>query len=98
MSTPGSPSTVSFSLTRTTILLASTESTIPPLIEITVTPESIATLLSIPVPTSGVSVRNVGTACLCIFEPINARFASSCSKNGINDAATDTICLGETSI
>ena len=51
-----------------------------------------------PVPTSGVSVRSVGTAWRCMFEPINARFASSCSRNGISDAATDTICFGETSM
>ena len=30
--------------------------------------------------------------------PINARFASSCSRNGISDAATETICFGETSM
>ena len=33
-----------------------------------------------------------------MFEPINARFASSCSRNGISDAATDTICAGATSM
>ena len=33
-----------------------------------------------------------------MFEPINARFASSFSKNGINEAATLTSWLGETSI
>ena len=32
--------------------------------------------------------KNVGTACLIIFEPINALFASLCSKNGIKEAAT----------
>jgi hypothetical protein len=51
-----------------------------------------------PVPTSGVSVRSVGTAWRCMFEPISARFASSCSRNGISDAATETICFGETSM
>jgi hypothetical protein len=35
-------------------------------------------------------VRINGTDCRCIFDPINARFASSCSKNGINEAATET--------
>ena len=33
-----------------------------------------------------------------MFEPIKARFASSCSRNGISDAATDTICAGATSM
>ena len=33
-----------------------------------------------------------------MFEPINALFASSFSKNGINAAATETNCFGETSI
>ena len=33
-----------------------------------------------------------------MLEPIRARFASSCSKNGINEAAIDTSCFGETSI
>ena len=51
-----------------------------------------------PVPTSGFSVRSVGTAWRCMFEPISARFASSCSRNGISDAATETTCLGETSM
>ena len=51
-----------------------------------------------PVPTSGVSARSVGTAWRCMFEPISARFASSCSRNGISEAATDTICFGDTSM
>ena len=33
-----------------------------------------------------------------MFEPMRARFASSCSRNGISDAATDTICFGDTSM
>ena len=48
--------------------------------------------------TSGDSVRNSGTAWRCMFDPINARFASSCSKNGIRAAATLTIWRGEISI
>ena len=55
MSTPGSPAVVSSSFTRTTMRDASTESTVPPRRAITVTPESIATGRSMPVPTSGVS-------------------------------------------
>ena len=33
-----------------------------------------------------------------MFDPIKARLASSCSKNGIIEAATETIWLGATSI
>ena len=57
-----------------------------------------ATFLSKPVPTNGFSLRSVGTACRCIFEPMSARLASSCSRNGINDAATETICDGAISM
>ena len=62
MSTPASPSVVSSSSTRTTTRPASTESTRPPRLAMTQTPESRATWRSMPVPTSGVSVRMVGTA------------------------------------
>jgi len=61
------------------------------------TPESRATTSSMPVPTSGDSAWMSGTAWRCMFEPISARLASSFSRNGISAAATDTICLGETS-
>ena len=61
-------------------------------------PLSTAAVRSTPVPTSGFSGRRQGTAWRCMFEPINARFASSCSRNGISDAATDTICAGATSM
>ena len=37
-----------------------------------------------PVPTRGFSVRSVGTAWRCMFDP-SARLASSCSRNGINE-------------
>ena len=33
-----------------------------------------------------------------MFEPISARLASSCSRNGISAVATDQIWVGETSI
>ena len=33
-----------------------------------------------------------------MFDPINARLASSFSRNGISEAATETSCLGDTSI
>ncbi len=42
--------------------------------------------------------RRQGTAWRCMFAPINARLASSCSRNGISDAATDTIWPGATSM
>ena len=61
-------------------------------------PEFWATSRSMPVATIGGSVINSGTAWRCMFEPINARLASSCSKNGINPAETPTIWLGATSI
>ena len=47
-----------------------------------------------PVATIGGSLTNSGTACRCMFEPINARLASSCSRNGIKPAETPTIWLG----
>ena len=62
------------------------------------TPESLATTDSNPVPTKGFSDLKTGTACRCMFEPINALLASSCSKNGIREAAIETTCWGETSI
>ena len=53
---------------------------------------------SMPVPTTGASVLSSGTAWRCMFEPISARLASSCSRNGIIAVATDQICSGETSM
>ena len=61
-------------------------------------PESRATIGSMPVPTNGASARSSGTAWRCMFEPMSARLASSFSRNGISAAATETICLGDTSI
>jgi hypothetical protein len=60
--------------------------------------ESRATRSSRPVATNGASVTSNGTAWRCMFEPINARFASSCSRNGISEAAIETSCFGETSM
>ena len=51
-----------------------------------------------PVATSGGSVISSGTACRCMFEPIKARLASSCSRKGIKPAETPTIWLGATSM
>jgi hypothetical protein len=51
-----------------------------------------------PVPTNGASARSSGTAWRCMFAPISARLASSCSRNGISAAEIDTIWRGETSM
>ena len=64
----------------------------------TTSPVSSAARRSIPVPISGASVFNSGTAWRCMLEPISARLASSCSRKGIIAVATDQICSGETSI
>src|SRR3989449_1271392 len=64
----------------------------------TTAPESRATTCSIPVPTSGASGCRSGTAWRCMFDPMSARFASSFSRNGISDAATETSCFGDTSM
>ena len=50
---------------------------------------------SMPVATSGGSVISSGTAWRCMLEPIKARLASSCSRNGIRPADTPTICSAE---
>ena len=42
----------------------------------------------------GASVRRSGTAWRCMFEPMRARLASSCSRNGMRAAAGLTICIG----
>ena len=55
------------------------------------------TSTSMPVLTTGTSVRSSGTACFCMLEPISARFASLCSRKGMRLAETPTSCLGETS-
>ena len=49
---------------------------------------------SMPVPTIGDSGSSSGTAWRCMLEPMRARLASSCSRNGMSAVATDTICLG----
>jgi hypothetical protein len=78
--------------------VASTDSTTPSCLATVVTPESRATMRSMPVPTSGASVTSSGTACRCMFEPMSARLASSFSRNGMSDAATETSWFGLTSI
>ena len=97
MSTTESARSVS-SVTRITIREASTWSTTPPRLATTAAPESRATTASMPVPTNGASLWISGTAWRCMLEPIRARLASSFSRNGISAAATETSCLGETSM
>ena len=60
--------------------------------------ESSAARNSTPVPTTGASGWRSGTDWRFMFEPIRARFASSCSRNGIIAVATLTICFGLTSM
>ncbi len=55
-------------------------------------------MYSMPVPTYGARARRSGTAWRCMFDPISARFASSFSRNGTSEAATDTSCFGDTSM
>ena len=74
--------------------VAETDSTVPPRLATTRAPESRATLPSRPVPTVGDSVFRSGTAWRCMFDPMSARLASSCSRNGIKAAAGLTICMG----
>ena len=81
----------------TIIFLESAYSTTPSALQTIVDPESRAAIYSTPVPTIGASVLSSGTAWRCMFEPINARLASSWSKNGIQLVVTETIWLGETS-
>src|SRR3990170_736102 len=97
MSAPYLPP-VSGSSGRMTIRRASTDSTFPLRPASTAAPESRATTDSIPVPTKGGSVRSSGTACRCMLDPMSARLASSCSRNGMSDAATETSWFGETSM
>ena len=71
-----------------TIRFASANITFPLAGEIRHVLESLATICSNPVPTMGAFGYMIGTDWRCIFEPINARFASSCSTKGINADAT----------
>ena len=60
--------------------------------------ESRAALPSMPVPTNGASEWSSGTPWRCMFDPMSARLASSCSRKGISEAAIETSCFGETSM
>ena len=82
----------------TTIRSESTWLTSPSFSARTTSPVSTAARRSMPVPISGGSGFSSGTAWRCMLEPISARLASSCSRNGISAVATDQIWVGETSI
>ncbi len=77
---------------------AVTRVTTPARRAITTAPESRATVSSSPVPTNGACGKRSGTDCRCMFDPMSARFASSCSRNGIRAAAIETSCSGATSM
>ncbi len=83
---------------ETTMRSASTSLTVPARLVRTTSPVSMAARYSRPVPMSGGSVMRSGTACRCMFEPMSARFASLCSRNGMSAVATETICAGSTSM
>ena len=72
--------------------------TTPSRLATTTWPESRAARSSMPVPTIGASGSRSGTAWRCMFEPMRARFASSCSRNGMSAVATETTCFGLTSM
>ena len=82
------------------ILMRSEETPIavPAYFALTMTPESRAIAASMPVATMGLSVLRRGTAWRCMFEPMRARFVSSFSRKGMSAVATETSCLGETSM
>ena len=80
------------------MFLLSTFSTTPPRFAFTLSQASLAITLSIPVPTIGAVERSSGTAWRCMFEPISARLASSCSRKGISEAATPAIIPEQRSI
>lgn len=82
----------------TVIRSAESSSTTPDCSATSMSPESIAARSSTPVPTYGAWLRSSGTAWRCMFAPISARFASSCSRNGIIAVAMETICRGDTSM
>jgi len=84
--------------TRTMMRSESTESTMPLRLARMTAPESRAVTPSMPVPTRGASATSRGTDWRCMLAPIRARLASSCSRNGTSEAATETSCLGLTSM
>ena len=86
------------SSSRTLIMLDAQPTTTPASFAMTMTPESLAIAASMPVATMDDSVLSRGTACRCMLEPIRARLVSSFSRKGMSAVATETSCLGETSI
>ena len=77
---------------------ASTNWTVPERCARTTIPEFWATGFSMPVATIGGSGFSSGTAWRCMLEPMSARFASLCSRNGMRLALTPSICFGEMSM
>ena len=75
-----------------------TSITVPSSSASSTSPASRAARPSTPVPMYGAVARSSGTACRCMLAPMSARLASSCSRNGMSDVATDTSCFGETSM
>src|SRR5205807_2665626 len=67
----------------------STWVTVPSSSALTIMPEFIATSRSSPVATIGGSDTRSGTAWRCMFEPISARLAPSCSGKAFSPAAVD---------
>ncbi len=77
---------------------ALTYATTPSASAVTMTWLSLALTPSRPVPTYGRSVVRSGTPWRIMFAPISARFASSCSRNGMRPAAMEMTCIGATSM
>ena len=81
-----------------TIRRPSTKSTTPGPSATICVRESRTKAPSKPVPTIGACGLMIGTAWRIMLDPIKARLASSCSRNGIKEAAIEAIWLGATSI
>ena len=77
---------------------AETYATVPSASAVSMTRLSLAETPSRPVPTYGRSVDISGTPWRIMFAPMSARFASSCSRNGMRPAAIEITCIGATSM
>ncbi len=86
------------SSSRIRIRSEATPTAVPAFFAYTSTPESRAIAASMPVATTADSVVMRGTAWRCMLEPMRARLVSSFSRKGMSAVATDTSCLGETSM
>ena len=81
-----------------TIFRASISAISPSSGAITSRPVYFAASSSMPVDTSGASGATQGHACFCMFEPMSARLASLCSRNGIVEVAIENAWFAATSI